>query len=212
MSPKIAATFYYDIVSPFAYLYIKQRHRLEEQLLITPVPVLLGGLLRATDNKGPGEVAAKRPHTYQFCVWQAEKLGIPFRFPEHHPFMTVAPQRLLVQEQADWSMVERAFDYIWMEGKDPNLSWPEFCTYLGLPADTAKPDDPNVKAKLVSNTEQAKADGAFGVPALIVRQRCFWGLDTIDWVLDYLARPNMFVESSYARAGELPNGLNPKAL
>ena len=122
--------------------------------------------------------------------------------------MTVAPQRLLVQEQADWTMVERAFNYVWMEGKDPNLSWPEFCTYLGLPADTPKPDDPAVKAKLISNTEEAKANGAFGVPALIVNQRCFWGLDTIDWVLDYLARPGMFDESSYAYAGNIPNGLN----
>lgn len=209
MSSQIPATFYYDIVSPFAYLYIKQRHRLEKHLQISPVPVLLGGLLRATDNKGPGEVAAKRPHTYQFCVWQAEKLGIPFRFPEHHPFITVAPQRLLVQEQADWPMVERAFEYIWMEGKDPNLSWSEFCAYLGLPADTPKPDDQAVKAKLISNTEEAKANGAFGVPALIVNQRCFWGLDTIDWVLDYLARPGMFDESSYAYAGSIPNGLNP---
>jgi len=209
MNSRNAATFYYDIVSPFAYLYIKQRHRLEKQLQITPVPVLLGGLLRATDNRGPGEIAAKRPHTYQFCVWQAEKLGIPFRFPEHHPFMTVAPQRLLVQEQADWPMVERAFEYVWKEGKDPNLSWSEFCTYLGLPADTAKPDDPAVKAKLVSNTEQAKANGAFGVPALIFNQHCFWGLDTIDWVLDYLDRPGMFDEAAYAYVGNLPNGLNP---
>ena len=94
MSSKLPARFYYDIISPFAYLYIKQRKRLEEKLDITPVPILLGGLFRATDNKGPGEIAAKRPHTYQFCVWQTEKLGIPFHFPDHHPFMTVAPQRL----------------------------------------------------------------------------------------------------------------------
>ncbi len=102
MSTRTPATFYYDIVSPFAYLYIKQRQRLEGKLDIKPVPILLGGLLRAAENKGPGEVAAKRPHTYQFCVWQAEKLGIPFRFPEHHPFMTVAAQRLLVEQNADW--------------------------------------------------------------------------------------------------------------
>jgi 2-hydroxychromene-2-carboxylate isomerase len=207
MSSKVTAHLYYDIISPFAYLYIKQRHRLEAKLDITPVPILLGGLFRATENKGPGEVAAKRPHTYQFCVWLAEKLGIPFRFPDHHPFMTVAPQRLLVQENADWAMVEKAFDYVWMEGKDPNLSWPDFCTYLGLPRDTPKPDDAAVKSQLIANTEQAKADGAFGVPALIVNQHCFWGVDTIDWVLDYLSRPGMFEEIPYARAGTLPNGL-----
>ena len=207
MSEKTPATLYYDIISPFAYLYIKQRQRLEAKLNITPVPILLGGLFRATDNKGPGEVAAKRPHTYQFCVWQAEKLGIPFRFPEHHPFMTVAAQRLLVQAKANWSMVERAFDYVWMEGKDPNLSWSGFCTYLGLPADTAKPESPEVKAELIANTNRAKEDGAFGVPALILNQHCFWGVDTIDWALDYLARPGMFEEAPYAYAGNAPNGL-----
>ena len=208
MSTRTPATFYYDIVSPFAYLYVKQRQRLEDKLDIKPVPVLLGGLLRAAENKGPGEVAAKRPHTYQFCVWQAEKLGIPFRFPEHHPFMTVAAQRLLVEQNADWTMVERAFEYVWVEGRDPNLSWSEFCTYLGLSADTPKPENPEVKAKLIANTNQAKADGAFGVPALIVNQQCFWGIDTIDWVLDYLARPGMFEEASYAYAGNVPNGLS----
>lgn len=208
MSEKTPATLYYDIISPFAYLYIKQRQRLEHKLNITPVPILLGGLLRATDNKGPGEVAAKRPHTYQFCVWQAEKLGIPLRFPEHHPFMTVTAQRLLAQEKAKWAMVERAFDYVWVEGKDPNLSWPEFCTYLGLPAETLKPESPEVKAELIANTNQAKADGAFGVPALILNQHCFWGVDTIDWTLNYLARPGMFEETPYSYAANVPNGLN----
>jgi 2-hydroxychromene-2-carboxylate isomerase len=208
VSEKISATFYYDIISPFAYLYIKQRHRLEQKLDITPIPILLGGLFRATDNKGPGEIAAKRPHTYQFCVWQAEKLGIPFRFPEHHPFLTVAPQRLLIEQNADWAMVDRAFDYVWAEGKDPNLSWSDFCNYLGLPSNTAKPENPEVKAKLIANTNQAKADGAFGVPALVFNQHCFWGVDTIDWALDYLQRPGMFDEAPYAYAANVPNGLN----
>ena len=208
MSSKTSATLYYDIISPFAYLYIKQRQRLEGYLDIKPVPILLGGLLRATINQGPGEVAVKRPHTYQFCVLQAEKLGIPFRFPEHHPFMTVAAQRLLVEQKANWVMVEKAFDYVWMEGKDPNLSWSEFCIYLGLPADTTKPEHPDVKAELIENTNQAKADGAFGVPALILNKHCFWGVDTIDWALDYLARPGMFAEASYVYAAHVPNGLN----
>ncbi len=209
MTTKIPAIFYYDIVSPFAYLYTKQRQRLEKFLDITPVPVLLGGLLRAAENKGPGEIAAKRPHTYQFCVWQAERLGIPFRLPAHHPFMTVAPQRLLVEQKANWTMVERAFNYVWVEGKDPNQSWSEFCAYLDLPANTTKPDNPEVKAQLINNTNQAKDHGAFGVPALVVNGHCFWGLDTIDWVLDFLARPSMFEGAQYALAANVPNGLTP---
>jgi hypothetical protein len=121
--------------------------------------------------------------------------------------MTVAPQRLLVEQKANWLMLEKAFDYIWMEGKDPNLSWSEFCSYLGLAADTPKPDSPVVKEQLIANTKQAKLDGAFGVPALVVNQHCFWGVDTIAWTLDYLSRPKMFEEPSYAFAANLPNGL-----
>ena len=207
MSAKIAATFYYDIISPFAYFYVKHRQRLESRLDITPVPILLGGLLRATENKGPAEIAPKRPHTYLYCVWLAEKLGIPIRFPEHHPFLTVAAQRLLAEHNADWTMVERAFDYVWLEGKDPNLSWPDFCHYLGLPPSTPKPESPEAKAKLIANTNQAKADGAFGVPSLIVKQHCFWGFDSIDWTLDYLTRPSMFEEDPYVYANTIPNGL-----
>ena len=203
----VNATFYYDIISPFSYFYIKQRYRLDQRLTIKPVPILLGGLFRATDNRGPGEVEAKRPHTYQYCVWLAEKLSLPFRFPEHHPFLTVAAQRLLIAQNAQWSMVERAFDYVWVEGKDPNLSWSEFCQYLGLAPNTPKPDAPEIKAQLIANTERAKADGAFGVPTLVINQHIFWGLDTIDWALDYLDRPDMFTEMAYRYAGQVPSGL-----
>jgi 2-hydroxychromene-2-carboxylate isomerase len=203
----IKGIFYYDIISPFSYFYVKQRHRLENQVDIKPVPILLGGLLRSTDNRGPGEITAKRPHTYQYCVWIAEKLGLPFRFPEHHPFVTVAAQRLLVQQDAQWDMVERAFEFVWIEGRDPNLSWPDFCHYLGLAIDTPKPDAPAIKAKLLANTESAKADGAFGVPTLVIDGHAFWGLDTIDWALDYITRPTMFEEMAYHSAGKIPSGL-----
>lgn len=203
----IKASFYYDILSPFCYFYILQMNRLQDRLDIKPVPILLGGLLRATNNLGPAEVAAKRPHTYQYCVWLAEKLGIRFRFPERHPFVSVAAQRLLVQEDADWPMITRACEYVWVEGKDPNLSWGQFCLYLGLPENTSKPSDPLVKAQLINNTDQAKQAGAFGVPSLVVGDHCFWGLDTIGWVSDYLNRPNMFQEPAYQYAGEVPNGL-----
>jgi 2-hydroxychromene-2-carboxylate isomerase len=52
------ARFYFDIISPFAYFYVKLRHRLEPRLQIEPVPVLLGGLLRGAHNQGPGEIPA----------------------------------------------------------------------------------------------------------------------------------------------------------
>ncbi len=208
MSSKPSAVFYYDVISPFSYFYVMQRQRLDPYVDVVPVPILLGGLLRSTNNQGPGEIAAKRPHTYQYCVWLADKLALPFKFPEHHPFSTVAAQRLLVQIDADWTIVERAFQFVWVEGKDPNLSWSQFCLYLGLPADTAIPSASAVKAKLVANTEQAQRDGAFGVPSLVLNGQCFWGVDTIDWTLDFLKHPNMFEQAAYTNAKQMPSGLN----
>ena len=201
------ARFYFDIISPFAYFYVKLRHRLEPRLQIEPVPVLLGGLLRGAHNQGPGEIPAKRAYTYQACIWQAEKLGIPFRFPEHHPFITVAAQRLLVQEQADWAMVERAFEFVWVIGKDPNLHWLDFCAYLHLDPNTPRPDSVAAKAGLLANTQEAVDRGVFGVPTLAIGGRIFWGVDAIDWVIDYLNRPEMFDQAAYKAVASLPNGL-----
>jgi len=206
MSPKLKAVFYYDIISPFSYFYVMQRQRLDQYLDIAPVPILLGGLLRSTNNHGPGEIASKRPHTYQYCIWLANKLALPFKFPVHHPFSTVAAQRLLVQINADWQIVERAFKFVWVEGKDPNMAWSEFCLYLGVSADTAIPSSQEIKEKLALNTKQAQSDGAFGVPSLVVNGQCFWGVDTIDWTLDFLKHPKMFDESTYRNAKHMPNG------
>lgn len=121
--------------------------------------------------------------------------------------MTVAPQRLLAQENADWQMVGKAFDYIWLEGKNPNMSWPQFCEYLGLSIQTPMPDSLEAKEKLIANTNLAKDAGAFGVPTLAINNQCFWGLDTIDWVLDYLANPAMFEAPAYLHAKNIPSGL-----
>ena len=203
------ARFYFDIISPFAYFYVKLRHRLEPRLQIEPVPVLLGGLLRGAHNQGPGEIPAKRSYTYQACIWQAEKLGIPFRFPEHHPFITVAAQRLLVQERADWAMVERAFEFVWVIGKDPNLHWSDFCAHLHLDPTTPRPDSAQTKAGLIANTQEALDRGAFGVPTLALGERIFWGVDAIDWVIDYLNHPEMFDQAAYRTAASVPNGLPP---
>lgn len=207
------ARFYFDVISPFSYFYVKLRHRLDPRLEIEPVPVLLGGLLRATHNQGPGEIPAKRIYTYEYCVWQAKQFGIPFRFPERHPFITLAPQRLLVQEAvqetADWNIVERAFEFIWLEGKDPSQHWANFCSYLGLERNTPPPTSPAVKAALSANTQEAVERGAFGVPTLALGDRIFWGVDVIDWVNAYADRPEMFSESAYRAVHAIPNGLPP---
>lgn len=194
---KKEAIFYYDVISPYAYLFIKMRGRLEGRLSLKPVPIFFPGLLRAQNNVGPAEVPEKRIHTYNFCTWRAAQEGIQFKFPKRHPFSSLSAMRLLYAHQADWSIVDKAFNFIWAEGKEPETDWVGFCSALGLNQDTLKPTDESIKLGLAKNTELAARAGVFGVPSVVVDGQPFWGCDTIDWILEFVKNPNLFKEEPY---------------
>ena len=54
------ADWYFDFISPFAYLQSEQLHRLQPLVQIRYRPVLFAGLLKHWGNKGPAEVVPKR--------------------------------------------------------------------------------------------------------------------------------------------------------
>ena len=47
--------------------------------------------------------------------------------------------------------------------------------------------DPQVKAQLISNTDEAVARGVFGAPAMFVGDHLFFGQDRLDFVRHALA-------------------------
>jgi 2-hydroxychromene-2-carboxylate isomerase len=46
--------------------------------------------------------------------------------------------------------------------------------------------DPQVKAQLVANTEEAVARGVFGAPTVFVGEQMFFGQDRLDFVREAL--------------------------
>ena len=76
-----SAIWYFDFVSPFAYICLHRLKELPQHLKLEYRPVLFAGLLGHWGQKGPAEIASKRRYTYRWCNWWAERLGIPFRFP-----------------------------------------------------------------------------------------------------------------------------------
>ncbi|ETV98960.1 hypothetical protein H310_08439 [Aphanomyces invadans] len=204
---KPVGRFYYDIISPFAHLFLKMRAPLEKKMSLTPVPIFLPGLLRSQKNIGPAEVDVKRAYSYASAVWRANKLGIPLKFPPRHPFAPVAAQRLLLSLNADMDTVERAFEFVWAQGNDPDAQWGDFCAALGLPRTTLKPQDETIKQALIQNTTDAAAAGVFGVPTVEVDGHVFWGCDHIDWLHDYLDNPDMFTDPAYSRTLATENPL-----
>jgi 2-hydroxychromene-2-carboxylate isomerase len=208
MTQRIPARWYFDLVSPFAYLHLKRFGELHPALDIEPVPVLFAGLLKHWDNKGPAELAPKRLHTYRSCVWVASQHGISFRLPPRHPFNPLHGQRLLVGLGASRAAVEVAYDFIWGEGREPAAEWPQFCERLGVDLDAAAAliADPRVKQALMDNTAAAAAQGVFGVPTLAFRGQNFWGSDTIAWANAFIDKPQMFDSGEMQRAAEIEVG------
>ena len=212
MNDRIAARWYFDVVSPYAYLHLKRFGELHPALAVEPVPVLFAGLLKHWDNKGPAELAPKRLHTYRHCVWIASQLGIAFRMPPRHPFNPLHVQRLLVGFGAGRPAVEAAFDFVFGEGRDVADEWPALCARLGTSSGEAAAllADPAIKQRLIDNTAAAVAQGVFGVPTLVVRGQCFWGSDTIPWVNAFVDDPRMFESGEMQRAAQVEIGASRK--
>ena len=194
------ATWYFDVISPYAYLHLKQFAKIAVPLEIEYRPVLFAGLLKHWETKGPAELPAKRRHTYRQCVWTARANGIAFTMPPLHPFNPLKVLRLLTGLGAPRASIEAAYDFIWGEGRDPNAEWPALCARLGVAADTPLIEDPAVKQRLQDNTAAAAAAGVWGVPTFEVDGELFWGADTLEFMNAFLADPALFQQSDMRRA------------
>jgi 2-hydroxychromene-2-carboxylate isomerase len=208
MTHGLSAKWFFDVVSPFAYLHLTEFGQLHPSLEIELVPVLFAGLLRHWGNKGPAELPSKRVHAYRYCIWAAATRGIPFRMPPRHPFNPLPTQRLLAALGGSRPQVEKAFDFIYGRGRDPELDWAGLCGALGMGVTDAdaRIADPAVKQQLLANTEEAADAGVFGVPTFVVRGQCFWGGDTIGWLNAFVDDPGMFGRGEMSRAAQIEFG------
>ena len=201
--------WYFDVISPFAYLQWKTRSRFGERLRLTPVPVVLGALLGHWEQKGPAEIAPKRLHTYRACQWRADRLGVPFRFPPAHPFNPISALRLIVALGATPAVVDALFDAAFRDGLD--VSEPDILetigNSLGLEDVAGAIAQPHVKNQLRANTDRAIEHGVFGVPTIAVGDDLFWGEDSPEMLIDFLDNPALFTTGEMARLGSLPTGV-----
>jgi 2-hydroxychromene-2-carboxylate isomerase len=203
----VLARWYFDLVSPYAYLQLADLSRLPSTVSIQPKPVLLGALLKETGIKAPAAVPAKRLHLYRQCAWFAKTRGIPFCMPPRHPFSSLAALRLLCSLGPTMRDVKLAFGFVFGEGHDPSTpdALEQLGDRLGIPSpQTAASDDAN-KSLLRSNTDEALALGVWGVPTLVVHGQLFWGTDSFPMMLDFLRDPQLFHTPEMQRLDHLPS-------
>ncbi len=205
-------TFYFDFISPYAYLAF---HALPRSLMglsysVTYKPVFLGALLKHNAMLGPAEVPPKRDWVYRQVLWLARQQGLVLQMPAVHPFNPLALLRLAVATQAQGTpnryVCETLFKHVWEGGLD--AADPVRLAQLTAQLSPARlADDPSVKTQLKDHADQAIAAGVFGVPAIEVDGKVFWGLDSLPMLRNYLDGDAWFSDAQWNGVSDLPSGI-----
>lgn len=211
--------WYFDFISPFAYMQHCQFDKLPDNIDVEYRPILFAGLLKHWDNVGPAEIAPKRIFTYKHSYWQAKRRNIPFKMPPEHPFNSLAALRLALALNCQKDAIQIIFETIWKEGL--SLNSPQAINYLEAELDIndllSLISEQSLKDQLRTNTEKSIEHSVFGVPTFIATTdesiyncELFWGLDSFDMLLDYLNDPSAFNDLEMQRMSQLPEGIQRK--
>ena len=190
--------FCFDFGSPTSYLAYTQLPKIAAECGANILwrPMLLGGVFKATGNASPVSVPAKgRWMSHDIQRW-ARRYGVPFVFNPHFPINTLSLMRGAVAMQmhrpGDFERyLGVVFHAMWEAPRNLGDAAALAATLneAGFDSDafTAMVGDPQVKAGLVANTENAVARGVFGAPTFFVDEQMFFGQDRLDFVREALA-------------------------
>lgn len=193
--------FHFDFGSPNAYLSHKIIPEIEHRtgVRFTYVPVLLGGVFKATNNVPP--MVANRgilnKSEYQKIEMHRfiRRHGIPFQMNPHFPVNTLHVMRAAIVAEEEGVLpayVDAVYGHMWTEPK--KMDDPEVIA-AALDASgfdgariLARSQEPAIKARLAENTERSVARGAFGSPTFFVGDDIYFGKDTLRDVEEAIAR------------------------
>jgi 2-hydroxychromene-2-carboxylate isomerase len=197
-----APEFMFDFGSPNAFLSHEAIPAIEKRtgVKFVYVPILLGGIFKATNNKSPAETLAGIRNKREFHAVETERFVKrfavkPYTMNPFFPVNTLNLMRAAVAAQLEGvfeKYVEAAFHHMW--GEDPKkMDDPEVAlkalTASGLDAAKllARAQEPEVKAKLIENTQRAVERGAFGSPTFFVGKEMFFGKEQLREVEELIA-------------------------
>ena len=189
----ISPQFMFDFGSPNAFLAHEAIPAIEKRIGVKfeYVPILLGGIFKATNNRSPAETLAGIKNKREFHALETERFVKRFQVQPcicnpFFPINTLNLMRGAVAAQFEGvfeKYVEAAFHHMWREPKemdDPEVAAKALAA-SGLDAAKllARAQDPDVKARLIENTQSAVERGAFGSPTFFVGNEMFFGKEQL---------------------------------
>jgi 2-hydroxychromene-2-carboxylate isomerase len=188
-----APQFLFDFGSPNAFLSHEAIPAIEQRIGVKfeYVPILLGGIFKATNNRSPGETLAGVKNKPEFNKLETERFVRRFKVNPYvwNPFFPVNTLHLMraaVAAQFEGMFekyVDAAFHHMWVEPKkmdDPDVAMKAFAASgFDAPKLFARAQEADVKAKLIENTQDAVERGAFGSPTFFVGKEIFFGKEQL---------------------------------
>ena len=189
--------FFFDFGSPTSYLAYTQLPRIAAECGAELVwrPMLLGGVFKATGNSSPASVPAKGRWMFDDIARHARSYRVPFAFNPAFPINTLTLMRGAIglqmrRPEVFEHYVQVIYRALWETPCDLGDPAVLGATLGGAgfnPAEfTTLVADSDVKAKLIANTEEAVARGAFGAPTYFVGTEMFFGQDRLGFVREAL--------------------------
>ena len=198
----VQAEFLFDFGSPNAYLAHKVIPGIEARtgVKFRYLPVLLGGVFKATNNVPPMVSMAGILNKPQFAQLEMQRFIhkhqiTDFQRNPHFPVNTLALMRgtvFALTQPYGAAYIDAVFKHMWAEPKkmdDPAVIAAALAE-SGLPADAilAGANQPDVKQALIHNVEQAVARGVFGSPTFFVGSEMYYGKDQLRDVEEEILR------------------------
>ncbi len=189
----VRAEFHFDFGSPNAYLSHLVLPAIEARsgVRFAYVPVLLGGVFKATGNVSPAVSLRGIKNKGEYTALETRRFlarhGITRYAP--NPFFPVNTLQIMRGAVAAKRLgcfpryVDEVYRHMWAEPR--KMDEPEVIRAAlvesGLPADElfALASDPAVKQELLENTERSVARGTFGSPTFFVGDEIFFGKDRL---------------------------------
>jgi 2-hydroxychromene-2-carboxylate isomerase len=185
--------FHFDFGSPNAYLAEQALAGIESRtgVKFDYVPVLLGGIYKATGNMSPAESLRGIKNKPDYQKLESDRFirrhGITrFRSNPFFPVNTLILMRGAVAAKFEGmfdAYFKAAYSHMWEQPKkmdDPEVFAAAFKS-SGIDIDRliARAQQDDVKQKLIRDTNEAVARGSFGSPTFFVGNEIFFGKDSL---------------------------------
>ncbi|MBQ15477.1 MAG: 2-hydroxychromene-2-carboxylate isomerase [Gammaproteobacteria bacterium] len=185
--------FHFDFGSPNAYLAHKVIPEIEQRsdIKFTYVPVLIGGVFKATNNKSPMEAFGNIRNKPEYNALETkrfiDKHGLhAFRINPFFPVNTLAIMRgaiFALEHDLGEQYIDLIYRCMWEEQldmADPGVIGTAL-SEAGLPAEEIINGlaDPAVKKQLIDNTNASVERGNFGSPTFFIGNEMYFGKDKL---------------------------------